>query len=46
MPSKGGLDRLIGIFGYEFPAIYKWRKKVGASSTVIINVTLVTQIRG
>jgi hypothetical protein len=34
---KGGLDRLIRVFGYVFAAVYKWRKKKGAQGPVIIN---------
>jgi hypothetical protein len=27
--SKGGLDRLVRIYGYVFAAVYKWKKKAG-----------------
>ncbi len=36
---KGGLDRLIRVYGYVMAAVYKWRKKTGASGPVIINGT-------
>ncbi len=35
--KKGGLDRLIRVYGYVMAAVYKWRKKEGASGPVIIN---------
>ncbi len=34
---KGGLDRLIRVYGYVMAAVYKWRKKTGATGPVIIN---------
>ncbi len=34
---KGGLNRLVRVYGYVFAAIYKWRKKKGAQGPVIIN---------
>jgi hypothetical protein len=34
---KGGLDRLICVYGYVMAAVYKWRKKTGATGPVIIN---------
>jgi hypothetical protein len=34
---KGGLDRLIRVYGYVMAAVYKWRKKTGALGPVIIN---------
>ncbi len=34
---KGGLDRLIRVYGYVMAAVYKWRKKTGAMGPVIIN---------
>jgi hypothetical protein len=37
--KKGGLDRLIRVYGYVMAAVYKWRKKTGASGPVIINGT-------
>jgi hypothetical protein len=36
---KGGLDRLIRVYGYVMAAVYKWRKKTGATGPVIINGT-------
>jgi hypothetical protein len=36
---KGGLDRLIRVYGYVMAAVYKWRKKTGAAGPVIINGT-------
>jgi hypothetical protein len=35
--GKGGLDRLVRVYGYVVAAIYKWRKKTGARGPVIIN---------
>jgi hypothetical protein len=35
--KKGGLDRLIRVYGYVMAAVYKWRKKTGAMGPVIIN---------
>jgi hypothetical protein len=37
--KKGGLDRLIRVYGYVMAAVYKWRKKTGATGPVIINGT-------
>jgi hypothetical protein len=37
--KKGGLDRLIRVYGYVIAAVYKWRKKTGAAGPVIINGT-------
>jgi hypothetical protein len=37
--KKGGLDRLIRVYGYVMAAVYKWRKKTGAAEPVIINGT-------
>jgi hypothetical protein len=37
--KKGGLDRLIRVYGYVMAAVYKWRKKDGAMGPVIINGT-------
>ncbi len=37
--KKGGLDRLIRVYGYVMAALYKWRKKVGAAGPVLINAT-------
>jgi hypothetical protein len=36
---RGGLDRLIRVYGYVMAAVYKWRKKSGAKGPVIINGT-------
>jgi hypothetical protein len=35
--KRGGLDRLIRVYGYVMAAVYKWRKKAGAAGPVIIN---------
>ncbi len=35
--KKGGLDRLIPVYGYVMAAVYKWRRKTGAIGPVIIN---------
>jgi hypothetical protein len=35
----GGLDRLIRVYGYVMAALYKWRRKAGASGPVLINIT-------
>jgi hypothetical protein len=37
--KRGGLDRLIRVYGYVMAAVYKWRKKTGATGPVIINGT-------
>jgi hypothetical protein len=37
--KRGGLDRLIRVYGYVMAAVYKWRKKAGAAGPVIINDT-------
>ncbi len=37
--KRGGLDRLIRVYGYVMAAMYKWRKKTGAAGPVIINST-------
>jgi hypothetical protein len=37
--KKGGLDRLIQVYGFVMAAMYKWRKKAGAAGPVIINST-------
>jgi hypothetical protein len=39
-------DRLIRVYGYVLTAIYKWRKKVGASGTAITDEIAAKQIRG
>ncbi len=36
---RGGLNRLIRVYGYVMAALYKWRKKAGASGPVLINIT-------
>jgi hypothetical protein len=35
--KRGGLDRLIRVYGYVMAAVYKWRGKTGATGPVIIN---------
>jgi hypothetical protein len=40
---KGGLDRLIRVYGYMMAAVHKWRRKKGAAEPVLINPT---RIRG
>jgi hypothetical protein len=35
--GKGGLGRLVRVYGSVVAAIYKWRKKTGAQGPVIIN---------
>ncbi len=37
--KKGGLERLVRVYGLVMAAIYKWRKKKGAVGPVIINPT-------
>jgi hypothetical protein len=37
--KKGGLDRLIRVYGNVMTTVYKWRKKMGAAGPVIINGT-------
>ncbi len=37
--KRGGLNRLIRVYGYVMAALYKWRKKAGASGPVLINIT-------
>jgi hypothetical protein len=39
-------DRLIRGYGYILTAIYKWRKKVGASGTAITDEIAAKQVRG
>ncbi len=36
-PAKGGLERLLRVYGYVFGAMYKWRKKTGAQSPILIS---------
>jgi hypothetical protein len=36
---KGGLNLLIRVYEYVMAALYKWRKKAGASGPVLINIT-------
>jgi hypothetical protein len=36
---RGGLNRLITVYGYVMAALYKWRKKAGASGPILINIT-------
>jgi hypothetical protein len=35
--KKGGLERLIRVYGVVMAAVYKWRKKRGAAGPVLIN---------
>jgi hypothetical protein len=35
--KRGGLERLIRVYGFVMAAVYKWRKKEGAAGPVIIN---------
>ncbi len=35
--KRGGLERLIRVYGFIMAAVYKWRKKEGAVGPVIIN---------
>jgi hypothetical protein len=35
--GKGGLERLVRVFGLVMAAVYQWRKKKGAVEPVIIN---------
>jgi hypothetical protein len=37
--KRGGLDRLIRVYGYVMAAVYNWRKKAGAAGPVIIKNT-------
>ncbi len=37
-PLKGGLDRLIRVYGCVFAATYMWRKKKGSQGPVLINL--------
>ncbi len=37
--SKGGLERLVRVYGYVMVTVYKWRKKMGAQGPVFINTT-------
>jgi hypothetical protein len=37
--KKGGLNRLIRVYGYVMAALYKWRRISGASGPVLINIT-------
>jgi hypothetical protein len=38
---RGGLDRLIRVYGYVMAAIHKWKRKKGAAGPVLINLTRV-----
>jgi hypothetical protein len=38
---RGGLDRLIRVYGYVIAAVHKWRGKQGAAGPVLINLTRV-----
>ena len=33
--KKGGLDRLIRVYGYVMAAVYKWRRKTGATGPAL-----------
>jgi hypothetical protein len=35
--KKGGLERLIRVYGFVMAPVYKWRKKKGAEGPVMIN---------
>jgi hypothetical protein len=35
--KRGGLERLIRVYGFVMAAVYEWRKKEGAAGPVIIN---------
>jgi hypothetical protein len=35
--KRGGLERLIRVYGFVMSAMYKWRKKEGAAGPVMIN---------
>jgi hypothetical protein len=37
--KRGGLDRLIRVYGYMMAAIHRWKRKKGASGPVLINLT-------
>jgi hypothetical protein len=37
--KKGGLERLIRVYGFVMAAVHKWRKKQGAAGPVLINFT-------
>jgi hypothetical protein len=37
--KKGGLERLIRVYGFVMAAVHKWRKKQGAAGSVLINPT-------
>jgi hypothetical protein len=43
---RGGLNRLIRVYGYVMAALYKWRKKAGASGPVLINPTRLSNGKG
>jgi hypothetical protein len=36
---RGGLDRLIRVYGYVMAAIHRWKRKKGAAGPVLINLT-------
>jgi hypothetical protein len=37
--KRGGLNRLIRVYGYVMAALHKWRKKAGAARPVLIKIT-------
>ncbi len=37
--KRGGLNRLIRVYGYIMAALHKWRKKGEASGPALINIT-------
>jgi hypothetical protein len=37
LTKKGGLERLVRVFGYVMAAVYQWRGKARAGGPVIIN---------
>jgi hypothetical protein len=37
--KRGGLDRLIRVYGYVMATVHRWKKKKGASGPALINIT-------
>jgi hypothetical protein len=37
--KRGGLDRLIRVYGYVMAAVHKWKKKRGTPGPALINIT-------
>jgi hypothetical protein len=37
--KRGGLDRLVRVYGYVMAAVHKWKKKGGAPGPILINIT-------